>query len=134
MKQFDDEKERQQEECHRNYTMEDFGKQLLQIGRLGPLKKVMDLIPGMGTLNEMMGDVDPEEEIQPLIGIIDAMTPEERCNPAKFVDQGRRRRIAAGAGVQPNEVKDLVSQFDSMSRTMNILAHQGIRERRNKGD
>jgi signal recognition particle subunit SRP54 len=64
-----------------------------------------------------------------LFGIIDAMTPEERHNPAKTIDQSRRRRIAAGAGVQPHEVNELVKQFDAMSQMMTSLAGKGMKER-----
>jgi signal recognition particle subunit SRP54 len=129
--EFDQEEMRLQEERLRQgqFTLEDFRKQLSQITRLGPLQKVMGLIPGMGALNEMMGDVDPEEDMKRLFGIIDSMTPEERRNPSKIIDQSRRRRIAAGAGVQPNEVNDLVKQFDAMAQMMTSMAGKGMRER-----
>jgi signal recognition particle subunit SRP54 len=129
--EFDQEEMRLQEERLRKgeFTLEDFRKQLSQIGRLGPLQKVMGLIPGMGKLNEMMGDVDPEHDMKRLFGIIDSMTPDERRNPTKHVDPSRRRRIAAGAGVQPNEVNDLVKQFDAMSQMMTAMAGKGMRER-----
>ena len=67
---------------------------------------------------EMMGDVDPEQDMKRLFGIIDSMTPEERRNPTKMIDQSRRRRIAAGAGVEPHEVNELVKQFDAMAQMM----------------
>ena len=129
--EFDQEEMRLQEERLRKgeFTLEDFRKQLSQVTRLGPLQKVMGLIPGMSQLNEMMGDVDHEQDMKRLFGIIDAMTPEERRNPAKTIDQSRRRRIAAGAGVQPHEVNELVKQFDTMSQMMTSLAGKGMRER-----
>jgi signal recognition particle subunit SRP54 len=129
--EFDQEEMRLQEErlAKGEFTLEDFRKQLSQIGRLGPLQKVMGLIPGMGALNEMMGDVDPEEDLKRLFGIIDSMTPAERRNPTKTIDQPRRRRIAAGAGVEPHEVNELVKQFDVMSQIMTSMAGKGMRER-----
>jgi signal recognition particle subunit SRP54 len=57
------------------------------------------------------------------------MTPEERRSPTKTIDQSRRRRIAAGAGVQPHEVNELVKQFDVMSQMMTTMAGKGMRER-----
>jgi signal recognition particle subunit SRP54 len=63
------------------------------------------------------------------MGIIDSMTPEEKRNPTKVIDQGRRRRIAAGAGVEPHEVNDLVKQFDAMAQVMTSMAGKGMRER-----
>ena len=64
-----------------------------------------------------------------LVGIIDSMTPDERRNPSKMIDQSRRRRIAAGAGVEPHEVNELVKQFDAMAHMMTSLAGKGMRER-----
>ncbi len=66
----------------------------------------MSMIPGMGAMAQMMGDVDAEGDMRRLGGIIDSMTPEERRNPSKVIDQSRRRRIAAGAGVEPHEVNE----------------------------
>ena len=111
------------------FTLEDFRKQLSQIGKLGPLQKVMGLIPGMGPLNEMMGDVDHEQDMKRLFGIIDSMTLDEKRNPTKNIDQNRRRRIAAGAGVEPHEVNELVKQFDAMAQMMTAMAGKGMRER-----
>jgi signal recognition particle subunit SRP54 len=129
--EFDQDEMRLQEERLRKgeFTLEDFRKQLSQVTRLGPLQKVMGLIPGMSQLTDMMGDVDHEQDMKRLFGIIDAMTPEERRSPSKTIDQSRRRRIAAGAGVQPNEVNDLVKQFDAMSQMMTTMAGKGMRER-----
>jgi len=57
------------------------------------------------------------------------MTPGERRNPSRTIDQQRRRRIAAGAGVQPNEVSDLVKQFDGMASMMKGMAGLDMRDR-----
>jgi signal recognition particle subunit SRP54 len=129
--EFDqDEMLRQEERLRKGeFTLEDFRKQLSQIGRLGPLQKVMGLIPGMSSLTEAMGDVDPEEDMKRLFGIIDSMTPDERRTPSKTIDQSRRRRIAAGAGVEPHEVNELVKQFDVMAQMMTSMAGKGIKDR-----
>ncbi len=111
------------------FTLEDFRKQLQQINRLGSIKKLLSLIPGMGSLLEGMDDADPEQDMRRLFGIIDSMTPEERRNPSKVIDLSRRRRIAAGAGVDPSEVNALVKQFDGMADLMRRMAGQSIRER-----
>jgi signal recognition particle subunit SRP54 len=129
--EFDqDEMLRQEERLRKGeFTLDDFRKQLSQIGRLGPLQKVMGLIPGMSSLTDAMGDVDPEQDMKRLFGIIDSMTPEERRTPSKVIDQSRRRRIAAGAGVEPHEVNELVKQFDAMAQIMVGMAGKGVRER-----
>ncbi len=111
------------------FTLDDFKKLLGQTSKLGPMNKVMSLIPGMGQLTDMVGDVDAEEGMKRLRGIIDSMTPEERRNPSRMIDQSRRRRIAAGAGVQPHEVNELVKQFDGIADIMKKMSSMGMRDR-----
>lgn len=130
-REFDqDEMLRQEERLRKGeFTLDDFRKQMGQIGRLGPLQKVMGMIPGMSSLMQGMDDVDHEGELKRLGGIIDSMTPDERRNPTKNIDQNRRRRIAAGAGVEPHQVNELVKQFDAMAQMMTAMAGKGMRER-----
>jgi signal recognition particle subunit SRP54 len=89
----------------------------------------MGMIPGLSGMSDMLGEVDAEQDMRRLAGIIDSMTPEERRNPSKVVDQSRRRRIAAGAGVQPHEVNELVKQFDGIAGYMKAMSGMGIRDR-----
>ncbi len=125
-----DEMKRQEERLKAGeFTLDDFKKMLLQTRRLGPLGKVLGMIPGMGGMQQMLGGADLEKDMNRLFGIIDSMTPDERRNPSRFVDQSRRRRIAAGAGVEAHEVSDLVKQFDGMSAMMKSMAGLGMRER-----
>ena len=63
--------------------------------------------------------------------MIDSMTPDERRNP-RAIDQSRRRRIAAGSGVEPHEVNDLVKQFDGMASLMKEMSGLGMRDRMRK--
>jgi signal recognition particle subunit SRP54 len=111
------------------FTLDTFRQMLGQTRKLGPLGKVMGMIPGMGGMKEMLGDTDVDGEMNRLFGIIDSMTPSERRNPSKVVDPSRRRRIAAGAGVPPNEVNELVKQFDAMAGLMKKMAGMSIRDR-----
>ncbi len=130
-RKFDaDEMARQEERLRTGeFTLDDFKKMLQQTRRLGPIGKVLGMIPGMGGLQQMLGDVDLDKDMGRLFGIIDSMTPQERRNPGKVIDQQRRRRIANGAGVQLQEVSDLVKQFDGMSAMMKGMAGLGMRER-----
>ena len=123
-RKFNQEEMKEQEERLRagEFTLEDFKKMLLQTRRLGPLGKVLGMIPGMGGMKEMLGGNDLEKDMQRVFGVIDSMTPAERRNPARVIDQSRRRRIATGAGVEPQEVNDLVKQFDGMSAMMKGMA------------
>jgi signal recognition particle subunit SRP54 len=130
-RKFDQEEMQRQEERLKagEFTLDDFKKMLSQTRRLGPLGKVMGMIPGMGGMQEMLGNADLEKDMNRLFGIIDSMTPEERRSPSRVVDQSRRRRIAAGAGVDLHEVSDLVKQFDGMASMMKGMAGLGMRER-----
>ena len=128
---FDQEEMAKQEERMRKgeFTLDDFRRMMGQVGKLGPLNKIMSMIPGMGAMKDMMGDVDAEGDMRRLRGIIDSMTPEERRTPSRIIDPSRRRRIAAGAGVDPAEISQLVKSFDGMADLMKRMSGMGIRER-----
>ena len=111
------------------FTLDDFKKLLGQTKKLGPLNKVMGMIPGLSGMADMIGELDAEQDMRRLAGIIDSMTPQERRNPSQVVDQSRRQRIAAGAGVQPHEVNELVKQFDGIAGYMKAMSGMGIRDR-----
>jgi len=128
---FDQEEMQKQQERLRKgqFTLEDFRSMLDQTQRLGPLDKVMSLIPGLGDVTKMMGDADAAGEMKRLRGIVDSMTPEERRNPSRLIDQSRRRRIAAGAGVEAHEVNKLVKEFEGMADLMKRMSGLGLRGR-----
>ena len=130
-KKFDQDEMQKQEERLRagEFTLEDFKAMLLQTRRLGPLGKVLGMIPGMGGMKDMLAGADLDNDMNRLFGIINAMTPQERRNPTNIIDQSRRRRIATGAGVALNEVGDLVKQFDGMSAMRKGMAGLGLRDR-----
>jgi signal recognition particle subunit SRP54 len=122
-----DEMRKQEEQLRKGqFTLDQFRTMLDQTKKLGPLDKVMSLVPGMAQITKMMGEGDSEGELRRVGGIIDSMTKDERRNP-KLIDQSRRRRIAAGAGVEPHEVNELVKQFDVMADIMKKMSGLGIR-------
>jgi len=109
-----------------DFTLDDFRKQMEQMKKMGSMKDMMGSIPGMdGVIPE--GE-DPEQAFRRFQGIIDSMTSEERRNP-DLIDMGRRRRIAAGSGTEPHEVKQLINQFDQARGFMRQMAKKGIWER-----
>jgi signal recognition particle subunit SRP54 len=131
-REFDQEKMIETEERMRSgeFTLDDFRQQLGQIAKPGLMQKMMGMLPGMGGMREMMDQFD-EGDMHRLFGIIDSMTRDERRNP-RAIDQSRRRRIAAGAGVEPHEVNDLVKQFDGMASMMKEMSGLGMRDRMKK--
>lgn len=131
---FDQDEMRKQEERLRKgeFTLDDFRKMLGQARRLGPLNKILGMIPGMGAmgnLNEMLAGEDMEGEMRRIDGMINSMTADERRNPSRVIDQSRRRRIAAGAGVEAHDVNNLIKQFDVMADIMRKMSGMGIRGR-----
>ncbi len=128
---FDQEEMAKQEARLRKgqFTLDDFKKMIGQTKKLGPLNKIMGMIPGMGSLTDMMGELDAEGDMRRLVGIIDSMTASERENPSRIIDPSRRRRIAAGAGVEPHEINELVKSFDGMAGIMKKMANMGIMEK-----
>jgi len=130
-RKFDQEEMVKQQERLRKgeFTLDDFRKMLDQTQRLGPLDKIMGMIPGMGDVSKLMGGADAAAEMSRLRGIVDSMTPEERRNPNKVIDQSRRRRIAAGAGVEPHEVNKLIKEFEGMADLMKRMSGMGMRGR-----
>jgi signal recognition particle subunit SRP54 len=101
-----------------SFTLDDFMSQMSQIKKLGPMSKVMGMIPGMSELTKQMntGDGDVETQMQRMRAIYDSMNKKERKNP-DLIDGPRRRRIATGSGVQVTEVGQFIKQFE-MSRDM----------------
>jgi signal recognition particle subunit SRP54 len=128
--EFDHEQMAQTEERLRKgeFTLDDFRAQMAQMAQPGIMQKLMGLMPGMGEMNKLMQDVDAEKDMRRLFGIIDSMTEDERRNP-KAIDPSRRQRIAAGSGVQPQEVNDLVKQFDGIASVMKTMAGKGAGDR-----
>ena len=78
---------------------------------MGPMKDIMAPMPGMGDM--IPEGEDPEEALKRIQGMIDSMTKEERRNP-DLIDINRRRRIAAGSGTEPHEVKQFLGQFEQV--------------------
>jgi signal recognition particle subunit SRP54 len=109
-------------------TLDDFRDQLEKMAKPGLMQKMMSLMPGMGDAMKAIQNEDAEGGMRRMVGIIDSMTLAERRNP-KMIDQSRRQRIAVGAGVQAQEVNQLVKQFDMMAPLMQNLAGKGLGSR-----
>jgi signal recognition particle subunit SRP54 len=100
------------------FTLDDFMAQMGQINKLGPIGKVMGMIPGMSELskNVNMNEGDVTKQMGKMRAIYNSMTRAERKNP-DVLDGNRRRRICKGAGVDLKEVGQFIKQFE-MSRDM----------------
>ncbi|MEI6527880.1 MAG: signal recognition particle protein, partial [Planctomycetota bacterium] len=105
------------------FTLADFRDMMQKLRKPGLMTKMLGLMPGMGEISKMMANTDNEKEMSRLSGIVDSMTVSERMDP-KTIDSSRRNRIAKGCGVSPNQVSELVKQFE-MIKPMMQLATQG---------
>ena len=127
---FEKQKELEAKLAAGEFTLDDFRGQMRQLMQPGLMQKMLGLLPGGGQLLEMMGagGEDAEGGMGRMLGIIDSMTPQERRSP-KIVDPSRRNRIARGAGVQVQEVNQLLKQFDMMAPIMKTMAGKGMGQR-----
>lgn len=119
--QFDEEEaKRLQKKLAKNtFNFNDFLKQISQIKKMGSLKDVVGMIPGMGKAIKNM-DID-DDAFKHIEAIIFSMTAEERENPA-IINGGRRKRIANGSGTDIQEVNRLLKQFDETRKMMRMVS------------
>lgn len=101
------------------FDFNDFLSQIAQIKKMGNLKDLVGMIPGM---NKMMKDVEIDNDaFKGIEAIIGSMTPYERKNPTK-IDTSRRRRIAKGSGTSIEEVNRLMKQFEETRKMMKMMS------------
>jgi signal recognition particle subunit SRP54 len=104
------------------FTLDDFLEQMQQIKKMGPLSGLVSMLPGVP--KEVRDAEIDDREIARIEAIIRSMTFEERVKP-DLVDASRRNRIAAGSGVQPQQVSDLLKQFREVSKMMKRMGGMG---------
>jgi signal recognition particle subunit SRP54 len=109
-----------------NFTLDDFRKQFEMMAQMGGMKDLMSQMPGMSDM--IPEGEDPEVAVKRIQGMIDSMTKEERHNP-DIIDIPRRRRIAAGSGTEPHEIKQFLNQFDQVRTLMRQMASMSIWQR-----
>lgn len=108
------------------FDMNDFKAQLTQMKKMGGMAGLMDKLPAQfqqAAAGANMGQA--EKSVQRMVGIIDSMTPLERAKP-ELIKANRKRRIAAGAGVQVQEVNRMLNQYDQMQTMMKKLKGGGL--------
>ncbi|WP_437225846.1 signal recognition particle protein [Planctomicrobium sp. SH661] len=116
------------------FSLDDFLTAMAQIQRMGSMKSLLKMIPGMGHLSQAldaMDGMDPDKDLGRVRSMIQSMTLDERRNPDK-IDRSRRNRIAKGSGTDPAEVHDLLKQFKGMSGMMQQMAGLGMGDRMKK--
>ena len=108
------------------FDLEDFLVQIRQMKKMGGLSTLMDKLPSQMTAKAQGADLDrAERDVRRMEGIICSMTPLERRKP-ELIKASRKRRIAAGAGVQVQEVNRLLNQFEQMQGMMKKMKGGGL--------
>lgn len=105
------------------FTLEDMFSQIRMIRKLGPMKKVLGMMPGMPKEVRDM-DVD-DKQMNRLEALFTSMTPIERLKP-DMLDMSRRRRVARGAGQDVGAVNELLKRFKDMKKMMKQLSKMGM--------
>ncbi|MEY4414867.1 MAG: hypothetical protein RIQ53_2160 [Pseudomonadota bacterium] len=113
------------------FDLNDFLAQISQMKKMGGLSSLMDKLPTQLAAKAGQADMDKaEKDMKRMEGILNAMTAKERAHPALLMDgktkASRKRRIAAGAGVQIQEVNRLLNQFDQMQGMMKKMKGGGL--------
>ena len=118
--QYDEEKARklQKRIAKNQFDFNDFMDQIGQIKKMGNVKDLMGMIPGVGKAMKNM-DID-DDAFKGIEAIIQSMTPQERSQP-KIMNGSRRKRIATGSGTSIQEVNKLIKQFEQTSKMMRMM-------------
>jgi len=122
--QYDEEEARkiQKKIAKNQFGFDDFLKQIQQIKKMGNMKDLVGMIPGV---SKAMKDVDIDDDaFKGIECIIHSMTPAERSTPS-IINASRKKRIASGSGTSVQEVNQLMKQFDQMSKMMKMMQGGG---------
>ena len=118
--QFDEEEAKKLEKKIRKnqFDFEDFMQQIQQIKKMGNMKDLLGMIPGVG---KQIKDLDIRDDaFKGIEAMIQSMTPQERSNP-DLIDQSRKQRIAKGSGKKMEDVNAFIKQFDQMKQMMKMM-------------
>jgi signal recognition particle subunit SRP54 len=108
------------------FDMNDFRAQLAQMKKMGGMAGLLDKLPAQFQQAANGANMDQaEKQVRRMCGIIDSMTPAERAKP-ELIKANRKRRIAAGAGVQVQEVNRMLNQYEQMNTMMKKLKGGGL--------
>lgn len=106
-----------------DFTLADFMVQMQQMKKMGSMKKMLGMLPGMGQMREAIENFD-EREVDRIEAIISSMTPGERDNP-RIINGSRRARIAKGSGVRTSDVNQLLERFTQAQKMMRQMGKGG---------
>ncbi|MDD2591689.1 MAG: signal recognition particle protein [Erysipelotrichaceae bacterium] len=106
------------------FDLDDMAYQLKQVNKLGSIKGILQMIPGMNQLSDQVNEEQANKDIKINVAIIESMTKEERSNP-DIIRMSRKHRIANGSGTTVAQVNKLLSQFEKMKSQMKMMSRLG---------
>jgi len=109
----------------KTFDMNDLKDQLEQMANMGGMASIMDKMPGMANVPEAMKAKMDDKQFVHMIALVNSMTPQERRFPA-ILKGSRKKRIAAGAGLQVQDLNRLIKQHQQMARTMKKMSKGGM--------
>jgi signal recognition particle subunit SRP54 len=126
---FDEKKSMQQagKMLSGHFSLEDFADQLKQVRKMGPMRQILEMLPG--NLGKVAKQVDPneaEKSLKMTEAILSSMTAKERLNP-DLLNASRKRRIASGSGTEVQDVNKLLKQYRDAQKMMKTLQKTGGR-------
>ncbi|WP_028079276.1 signal recognition particle protein [Solimonas soli] len=110
---------------NKSFDLEDFREQMLQMQNMGSMQSLLEKLPGGAQIQAQLKNVDAEKQVRKTVAIINSMTRQERRFP-DLIKASRKRRIAAGAGVEVQHVNQLLRQFETTRDMMKKVASGGM--------
>ena len=108
------------------FDLNDLLDQMQQVKKMGSMKDILSMLPGVGS--KLKGVEVDDRQLDKIQAIISSMTPKERANP-DIINPSRKRRIAAGCGMQVEDVNRLLAQFRQMQKMMKQFNSKGMRKK-----
>ena len=102
------------------FTLQDFLEQMQKIRKMGSIASILAMIPGMNKIKDQISEEEMESRIRRVEAIINSMTARERNNP-KVLNASRKKRVAAGSGVEVRDVNDVLKQWSEMQKLMSSV-------------
>lgn len=107
-------------------SLKDFQDQLKMISKLGPMKNLMGMLPGMGQLSQAINQEEVDQKLKRIDSMINSMTVKEREDP-DLLDGSRKRRIAKGSGNRVEDLNQFLKDFSEMRKMMKRFSGKGMR-------
>ncbi|RVU83357.1 signal recognition particle protein [Leucothrix sargassi] len=111
----------------KGFDLEDLRAQMLQMENMGGMSSLVDKLPGMGKMADMVNQESTQKQTKRMVAVINSMTPQERRTP-ELIKGSRKRRIANGCGLQIQDVNRLLKQHKQMSKMMKKFSGGGLKK------